>query len=86
MIQVCGRFAAATEARNDEVATDRLAITFQARNAASRISGIHIRPARFSDSPAPATITIGTSNWTTATPRLPPAALMPSAKPFSFSG
>ena len=71
---------------NDDVATDRLSISRQASSAASAISGIHISPARPRDSPAPATMTTGTSSWTTATPRLPPAALTPSAKPLSFSG
>jgi hypothetical protein len=34
----------------------------------------------------PAVITSGISSWVTATPRLPPAALMPSAAPFLLSG
>src|SRR3954454_4307574 len=86
MTQEGGRFAAAIDVRNDEFATDRFAIAFQAQKAARTISGSHSSPARFSVRPAPATITIGTRSCTTATPRLPPAALMPSAKPFSFSG
>ena len=34
----------------------------------------------------PTMSTSGTSNWATATPMLPPAALSPSAKPLRFSG
>src|SRR4051795_13025312 len=86
MTQVWVRLAVAIEARKDEVAADRLSISRQASTAASRISGSHITPARPSVRPAPATITIGTKSWTTATPRLPPAAFSPRANPLSRSG
>ncbi len=83
---MCARLAATIEVLNDDVAPDRLSISRQASAAEITISGIHISPARSSDSPAPATITSGTSSWTIATPRFPPAALMPSAAPFERSG
>ena len=44
------------------------------------------RERRFSVAAAPIVMTMGTTNWATAVPRLPPAALRPSAQPFSFCG
>ena len=54
--------------------------------AASRASGMNIRPARSRCVPAPTAMTAGTTSWTMPAPRLPPAALRPSALPFSASG
>ena len=56
--------------------------------SAARMSGTQIHPAsgRFSAAPAPIVMTIGTTNWATDAPRLPPAALRPSAQPFSLCG
>ena len=55
---------------------------------ATRMSGIHTSPASGSCSvaPAPIVMTIGTANCATAAPRLPPAALRPSAQPFLRCG
>lgn len=45
-----------------------------------------ISPARSRCTPAPIAMTAGTTIWTMPVPRLPPAALGPSALPFSASG
>ncbi|MNW55362.1 hypothetical protein D3C74_330160 [compost metagenome] len=86
MIHVCRLRVAAANERKSALACVRLSMYRHARNAASRMNGIIMSPARSSAMPAPATITSGTANWTAAVPRLPPAALSPSALPFSFSG
>ena len=44
------------------------------------------RPARSRRVPAPTAMMAGTASWTMPVPRLPPAALSPSAFPFSASG
>ena len=43
-------------------------------------------PARSRWIPAPMVMTAGMTSWTTPVPRLPPAALIPKAFPFSASG
>jgi hypothetical protein len=59
-----------------------------APNMATRISGTQMMPARgtLRVAPAPIVMTIGTTNWATDAPRLPPAAFRPSAQPFSRCG
>ena len=47
---------------------------------------MNISPARSRCTPAPIAMTAGTTIWTMPVPRLPPAALSPSAFPFSASG
>ncbi len=58
-----------------------------ASTAETIAKGTYSKPAF--DRPAatpPSPITSGTSFWAIATPMLPPAALSPSAQPFSLSG
>jgi hypothetical protein len=60
------------------------------------MSGSHIRPALAmwtwcwgsftAAAGTPMMMARGTSNWAAATPRLPPAALRPRARPFFRSG
>ncbi|OUE32088.1 hypothetical protein BFL35_01740 [Clavibacter michiganensis] len=59
-----------------------------APNAATRMSGTQIQPAsgRSSVAAAPTVITSGTTSCATDAPRLPPAALRPSAQPFRLCG
>ena len=64
--------------------------------AAATMNGIHSSPALArctscsgsftAAAGTPMMITSGTSSWAMATPRLPPAAFSPSAKPFLPSG
>jgi len=86
MIQVCLLWAATPNERGSDFAVVRLSIHRQARTAARITSGTNMRPARSNWMPAAPTITSGTANCTAAVPMLPPAALRPSARPFSFSG
>ena len=80
--------SAAAEPAKSAFALERLSMYRAAPNIASRMNGIQIQPAtgRFSVAAAPIVITIGTTNCATDAPRLPPAALRPSAQPFSFCG
>ncbi len=50
------------------------------------MNGISISPALRSSSDPPTVMATGATSCSTATPMLPPAALRPSAQPFSRSG
>ena len=82
--------------RASDLACVRLSMNSHAPTMARRMSGIHMSPARprctswsgsFTAAPeTPTMMTSGTSSWAAATPRFPPAALSPSAKPLCRSG
>jgi hypothetical protein len=81
----CGSRSAAAEPEKSALAEEMLFIRSAAPIIAMTMSGTQIQPARgrFTAAPAPIVTTIGTTNWATEAPRLPPAALSPSAQPFS---
>ncbi len=96
--QVWGRRATTSWERSEALATVRLSMKNQAQTAESRISGTQSRAAfcRYIGSPpalpawaapiTPMASTSGTNSCAAATPRLPPAALRPSARPLRLSG
>ncbi|MCY1241692.1 hypothetical protein D9M72_546090 [compost metagenome] len=88
MIHRCGSLSAAIEPATSPLALVRLSMYLKAPNAASRISGTHIRPAtgRLTVPAARSVMAIGTASCATAAPMLPPAAFRPRAQPFSRAG
>src|SRR5688500_267577 len=92
---VCSNLTTAICSFGVEYAVDTLFINSSAAAAAMTASPAHSQPARdrLTASPAltnpnapPAPTTIGRTNWMIETPRLPPAALRPSAEPLSRAG
>ncbi len=88
MIHRCGSLSAARDAVMSALALERLSMRKYAPTMATRISGTQMRPAsgRLRVAAAPTVMTIGTTNCATEAPRLPPAALSPSAYPFCAAG
>ena len=84
----CGSRSAAAEPEKSALAEEMLFMRSAAPIIAARMNGTQIHPARgrLAATPAPIVTTIGTTNCATEAPRLPPAALRPSAQPFSRCG